>query len=153
MNPVSIIAQTPEPIFAEMISGSSRKVRETLFSKMGIKSKAKSVGIKLHEKRDERTKKLHEKLSSATSKGESEICSELIRTWLYGKRAMLKSALDFLGVANDDGLVESDLDFFKEMSEERSRELVNHLSKSFEREEIKIYLSFVEVPFVDKIVN
>jgi len=66
---------------------------------------------------------------------------------------MLKAALDFLGVENDFGLVEVETDFFKELSEEKVSGLYNKLKNDFPKDEILIYLVFMEAPFLDKVVG
>ncbi len=146
MDPVLITAAMSEATFAEVITSSSRKLREILFAQMNVKQKKKNLGLHVHEKRDERIRKLHEKLKQASGQREADICRELVRTWLYSKRAMLKAALDFLGIANEDGLVDTEIDFFKELSLERAGELKTHLEKDFPPEHVKIYLEFIEVP-------
>jgi hypothetical protein len=123
MDPVLIAASMSEATFAEVIKSSSRQLREILFSQMHVKYSAKKPGLHIHGKRDERIRKLHEKLKQVSGQREIDICRELVRTWLYSKRAMLKAALDFLGVPNQDGLVDAEIDFFKELSLERVREL------------------------------
>ena len=83
----------------------------------------------LHGKLEERTKKLHERLKAAQTQQEDKLCEELVRNWLYTKRPLLKSTLDHLGVKNDNGLVEEEPTFFKELTVEKVTELVNLLKK------------------------
>jgi len=149
MDPVLITASMNETTFAEMVSCSSRQIREILFSQMNIKPKKKSLSLKVHEKRDERVRRLHERLKTAAGKKESDICRELIRTWLYTKRPMLKSALDFLGIENEDGLVSIETDFFNNLSADKVKALKEHLEKSFPLEHALIYLQFMEVPHLE----
>ena len=56
------------------------------------------------------------------------MCEELVRNWLYTKRPLLKATLDHLGVKNDNGLVDEDPVFFQELSAEKVKELVTHLT-------------------------
>ena len=51
---------------------------------------------------------------------------------------------------NDDGLVEVETDFFKELPEKKVGELVKHLDGKFPRDAVLIYLNFMEVPHLDK---
>jgi hypothetical protein len=151
MSPVEQIAGMSESTFSEVMKASPRKVREMLFSRLGIKAKKKSVGIKVHEKQELRVRKLHERLKESKTDAETELCEELIRNWLFTKRPMLKSALDFLEVKNDDGLVEEETTFFEELEEEKVKALVAHLvdDGGYSPEEIGIYLRFVNVPHLD----
>lgn len=148
MNSTAIIAHISDQTFAEMIRCCSRQVRETLLTRLGIKAKNSGVTLQLGQKREEQVRKLHEKFKQSDSKAELDVCQEIIRNWLYTKRPMLKAALDFLGVPNQDGLVETELDFFKDISEAQAKSLFEHISKDFAPEHVWIYLNFVEVPSV-----
>lgn len=151
MDSIAITAAMSETTFAEIMSCASRKVREVLFAQMSVKAKKKGLTLKVHGKRDERVRKLHERLKVASGTRENEICQELIRTWLYTKRPMLKSALDFLKVPNEDGLVDTELDFFADLTLDQVLSLKSHLETQFLSEEVKIYLNFVNVAHLDKL--
>ncbi len=146
---LTMVAAMSEPTFAEVIASSPRKIRETLFSRLNIKAK-KQIGLNVHGKLEERTKKLHDRLKSAQSTQEDKLCEELVRNWLYTKRPLLKTTLDHLGVKNDNGLVEEEPTFFKDLSPEKVKELVDLLQKDHPAEHIKLYLGFVGVPHVDQ---
>ena len=148
MDPIALISQTSEPTFAAMVASCSRKVRDTLYARLGIKSQTSGVTLQLGKKRDDQVKKLHERFKNSDSKGESDVCQEIIRNWLYTQRAMLKETLDFLKIPNQDGLVETELDFFKNLSESDAKAVFKHVASKFEPEHVWIYLNFVEVPNV-----
>ncbi len=152
MDPIALTGQISDATFAEMVQSSSRKVREVLYSQFGIKTK-KKFSANLQERRDERVRKLHERLKTGSTKQEAEVCRELIRNWLYGKRPLLKSTLDFLEVPNDNGLVEIELDFFTNLHEDKVEALVKYLCTQFQPEHVAIYLRFVEVPHLDKFLT
>jgi hypothetical protein len=142
---VSMVAGMSEDTFAEVIAASPRKIRETLFARLNIKAR-KQIGLRVHGKLEDRTKKLHERLKSAQSSQEDKLCEELMRNWLYTKRPLLKATLDHLGVKNDNGLVDEDPVFFKEMTAAKVGELVGVLKASHAPEHIRLYLAFVGVP-------
>ncbi len=142
---VSMVADMTEDTFAEVISASPRKIRETLFARMNIKAK-KSIGLKVHSKLEERTKKLHDRLKQSQSEQENRLCEELVRNWLFTKRPLLKATLDHLGVKNDNGLVDEEPEFFKELTNDKVKELRSVLEKEHPAEHIKLYLKFVGVP-------
>ena len=102
---VGLVNKMSAQTFAELVAASPRKTRETLFQRLGIKAK-KTIGLKVHGKLEDRTKKLHEKLKGADSEQENRLCEELVRNWLYTKRPLLKATLDHLGIKNDNGLVD-----------------------------------------------
>ena len=148
---VTMVAAMTGPTFAEVIGASPRKIRETLFARMNIKAK-KQIGLKVHAKLEERTKKLHERLKTASTSQEDKLCEELVRNWLYTKRPLLKATLDHLGVKNDNGLVEEDPTFFKDLTTEKVQELVDLLKKDHPPEHIKLYLGFVGVPHLETVI-
>lgn len=146
---ISLVANMSEVTFQEVIQSSPRKIRETLFGRLGIKAK-KSVGLKVHGKLEDRSKKLHEKLRGATTPEEAQLCEELVRNWLYTKRTLLIDTLDHLGVKHDAGLVDEEPTFFQELAEDKVKALVAHLrSKGHGDEVISAYLFFVKTPHLD----
>lgn len=142
---VSMVATMSEDTFAEVIASSPRKIRETLFARLNIKAK-KQIGLKLHSKLEDRTRKLHVRLKEAQTAQENTLCEELVRNWLYTKRPLLKATLDHLGVKNDNGLVDEEPTFFKELTAEKVNDLVNVLKADYPVEHIRLYLAFVGVP-------
>ena len=149
---IDLVSEMGGDTFQEIITSSPRKIRETLFGRMGIKAKKKKVGIRVHGRLEDRAKKLHVRLKDGTTDQENELCGELLRNWLFTQRPLLKATLDHLGVANDNGLIEEDPEFFKELEEDKVKDLVKHLrAGEFTDESIKVYLTFVETPFLDKV--
>lgn len=161
MENVTATAQMPEHIglvsnmtldtFQEVIAASPRRIRETLFGRLGIKAKKRGVGIQVHGRLEERARKLHERLKSGSSQQENELCSELLRNWLFTKRPMLKAALDHLGIQNDNGLIEEEPTFFQELDEAKVKELWAALTAEFPAEHARLYLAFVQTPHLDKV--
>lgn len=152
MNFNDLISKISFTTFDEVIQIAPRKVRESLFSHYGIKTKGIVTLSKIKEKKEDRLKKLHEKLKLATNPKEQEFLKELFKNFLFTKRPMLKSALDFLGVKNDFGFVDEEPEFLRTLTKDKVLELYQHLLKEFPKDEIFIYLSFMEVPFVNEII-
>lgn len=146
-----LIARISFPTFSEIISVSPRKVRESLYSHYNIKSKSGITLAALKAKKDDKNRKLHDVLKDATNPREQEFIKELFRNWLFHKRPMLKAALDFLGVPNENGLIDIEPEFFKELDEQKAKELVAYLLKEFPQDEVLIYLHFMEVKKLEKI--
>jgi hypothetical protein len=153
MDPILMTGQMSDHLFDEVIAASPRKVREMLFSRLGIKPKKSFTLRAFSDRKSEQNRLLHRALTKDATQREADVCKELIRAWLYTKRPLLKSALDFLGIPNDDGLVEVETDFFKELKKDKAQSLVEHLYKSFPKDEVNLYLNFVEVPFMDELVK
>lgn len=153
MEYINLVTQMSESRFAEVVDAAPRRIRETLFGRLGIKAK-KSIGLKLRGKREERTRKLHVRLKDGSTKAENDLCEELLRNWLYTQRPLLKDTLDYLEVANDDGLIEEEPTFFQELEEDKVKALVDHLKgKDHEDEAIYLYLGFMAVPHLDKVAS
>ena len=145
MSAISIISDIQPDLFSVILETSPRQVREVLFSRFGVKAKKKYGMKSFAERRKEKAVKLQDKLKACESEQEQELCSELIRNWLFTKRPMLKAALDFLKIENNDGLVEKDLDEFGKLNKSDAEALLNHLSETFPKEEALIYLQFMGV--------
>ena len=132
--------------FSEVMGVAPRKVREALYSRYNIKTKSSGLLSALKGKKEERTKKLHDSLKAAQAPRELEFLKELFRNWLFHQRPMLKDTLDFLEVKNDNGLVEVETDFFKNLNEKKVSELISHLTSKYPKDAIRIYFTFMEVP-------
>lgn len=153
MNFNELITKISFTTFADVIAVSPRKVRESLFSHYGVKNKKRTLLSSIKEKKEQRVKHLHTILQTADNPKEQEFLKELFRNWLFHQRPLLKATLDFLDVKNDNGLVEIETDFFKELTEKQVEDLVAHLTPNFPKDAILIYLTFMEVPYLDKKLN
>jgi len=149
---LEVLAQASANQVDAILQASPRKVREVVFSKLGIKS-AKNPLAKLRQmkEQDNKAKLFQEKLRNGHGGINLEqldkLCEELIRAWLFTKRDLLKATLDYLKIPNDNGLVEIELDFFEKLSKQEAQDLVAYLTaQGFEKEHISIYLNFVKVP-------
>jgi F0F1-type ATP synthase delta subunit len=148
----SLLQKISFETFSDVIGKSPRKVRESLYSHYGIKTKAPSVLKSVKDKKQQRVQNLFSILQNAQNPKEQEFLKELFRNWLFHQRPMLKAALDHLGVENDFGLVEIETDFFKELDESKIKQLIATLEPEFPKDAIKIYLTIMEVPHVEKYV-
>ena len=144
MNSIHLTAQLSDQAFADMLASSPRQVREVLFSKFHIKSDLVKNTISPVAKRFERARLLKERLGIAKSAQENQLCQELIRNWLFTKRPMLKAAMDFLNVPNDNGLVDSEENIFSKLESTKLEELKNYLVQNFSEEEVNTYLNFMQ---------
>ncbi|MCP4498379.1 MAG: hypothetical protein GY822_00225 [Deltaproteobacteria bacterium] len=149
MDYIALVTKVSEDKFIEVVSSAPRKIRETLFGRLGIKAK-KRVGLKLHGKLEDRSRQLHARLKEGKSSEENDLCEELLRNWLFTKRPLLKATLDYLEVKNDDGLVDEEPAFFQELAEEKVAAMIEYLKgEGFAGEEIYVYLAFMSVPHLD----
>lgn len=154
MEYIGLVGALSEETFQDVIAASPRRIRETLFGRLGIKAKKKTVGVRVHGKLEERTRKLHARLKEGTSKQEDDLCEELLRNWLYTQRPLLKATLDHLGVPNDNGLIEEEPTFFQELEAAKVQELVDALrQQGFADEHIWVYLRFVKTPHLDQVLQ
>ena len=147
---VSFVKKVSLTTFSDIISISPRKVRESLFAHYGIKNKDRSILSSVKAKKEQRIKHLYDVLQQATKPKEQEFLKELFRNWLFRQRPLLKATLDHLGIENDNGLVEVETDFFLKLNDKQVNDLVNHLKPNFDQDAILIYLTFMEVPHLEK---
>lgn len=139
-----VLAQQSREHLQAILAASPRKAREEVFRRLGIKPKASS-GFRLAGKAEARVERLHETIVSDKPLDE-ELLAELVRGYLYNCRPMLKDALDFLDVPNNDGLTDAELDFVQELPKDRTDALRDHLRGSHSDEDVNLYLSFLGVP-------
>lgn len=150
MNYNELLKKISLETFSDVLSVSPRKVRESLYSHYGIKNKSPMALTSIKDKKEQRVKSLFATLQSANKPKELEFLKELFRNWLFHQRPMLKSTLDFLGVENDNGLVETETDFFKTLNDSKIKELTTKLKTEYPSDAILIYLSVMEVPNLEK---
>ena len=146
MNAIELTSEVSDNLFLGILECSPRHVREVLFSRFGVKSKKKYGAGNFAQRRAAKAGMLHAKLKEGSSKEEEELCHELLRNWLFTKRPMLKEALDFCDIENDNGIVEHDLDKLEKLSKSEVAELRTQLEKTYPAEEVLIYLKFMDVP-------
>lgn len=150
MNYNELLKKISLDTFNDVMNVSPRKVRESLYSHYGIKQKSSMVLTSVKEKKEKRIKNLFDVLKKADKPKELEFLKELFRNWLFHQRPLLKETLDFLEVKNDNGLVDVETDFFKELSEQKVDELISKLKGNFSNDAIMIYLTVMEVPHLEK---
>lgn len=150
MNYNDLLKKISLDTFSDIVNKAPRKVRESLYSHYGIKQRSSLVLISVKEKKEQRIKNLLATLQKAEKPKELEFLKELFRNWLFHQRPLLKETLDFLDVKNDNGLVDVETDFFKDLSASKVSELVAKLKESFPTDAIMIYLTVMEVPHLAK---
>ncbi|MEO1233748.1 MAG: hypothetical protein AAFZ18_33105 [Myxococcota bacterium] len=129
---------------SELLSASPRKLREEMFRRLGIKAKGRS-GFKLASKGDARAGRFGEVLASDTEI-DDEILDELARNYLFGRRELLGDALDFLGIEHNEGLTDSELDFFEELEAEKESELRGLLAgRGHEAKDVDLYFALMRL--------
>lgn len=131
--------------FQQLISASPKKFREEIFRRAGIRVKADPFSLKSSGKSEMRTQKLHTALKEGLDLDEN-VLEELIRNYLYTRRAMLADALDHFKVPHDNGLTDSDLDFVQKLPPEQGRALREMLAAKHDGRDVDLYLAFMNVP-------
>ncbi len=135
--------------FAEILSASPRKARETYFHRHSVRAPQRASRLpKPGAKNELRTQGLYEVLQSAE---DDQMAEEILRSWLLTKRTMLAKALDHLGIAHKEGLTESDeVSKFEKLGVKELRALIAALDGVAPKDEVMIYLKFMGAPDVDK---
>lgn len=130
--------------FLEIYSACSRKIRNML---EGIylkkRKKGRKVSLRAGKKKVESAISVRNGIVEAQ---EEQMAEEIFKTWFYTKRDLLKAALDFFGIENEDGITESDLDELEQASAEKVTELKTKLlAKGIDLKDLAIYLAFMKV--------
>ncbi len=139
-----LLQQTTER-FNEIVFASPKKFREELFRRAGVKAKkGGAFALSNAKKNAVRVEKLLASMQDGADLPD-ELLAELIRNYLYTKRALLAEALDFFEVEHDEGLTDADLDFIEELPEERVTQLRGILERSHDKDDVELYLRFMNV--------
>jgi len=147
---LELLEKISDEKFAEIYSSCSRKIRNMI---EGIYCKKSKKGRKVS------LRALKDKSGVSTTvknglilSGDDQTADEIMKTWLYGKRDLLSTALDFFDIKNDDGITEQELDAFEEASKEKLEELTAHLEeKGFELYDIAIYIAYMQPEHFDEV--
>lgn len=131
--------------FQEIYSLAPRASRQIIAKRCGVKKNTKGSIAGMKERNEKLIKDIYDAM---LLHNDHQLAEQLIRNWLYNKRPMLKAALDYMNIPNEDGLTENDLDAFETMNEEECKKLQDTLAKDFPAEDVYIYLKFLNVPHV-----
>lgn len=130
---------------AEIYGLCPRRVRNMLEGKYG-KGKVHSgrqVSLKFGKNRSQEALSVR---SGIVAGNDTQMAEELIKTYLYTKRPMLKDTLDYLGLPNDNGITDGELDLLEKASPETLSALIAVLrEKGHGLEDIAIYFAFTKV--------
>ena len=143
--PLTLIGRIPEEKFAEVYSACPRKIRNYLEGMFAKKIRKGGRKVALKTARDRVLEALAVR-DGIQAEGNTQMAEEVLKTWLYTKRPMLKATLDFFGVPNEDGITTKDLDALEKAEPARLDELIDHLAAGgFPLAEVAVYLAFLKV--------
>ena len=130
--------------FGAVFMSSTRAARDVYFRRLGVKApKKRSSGLgRAKDKNAVRIGKLHEVLGEHD---DEEMLEEILRTHFLGKRELLASALDHLGIEHEAGLTDSeDVKKIADMGAPELRKLVASLRERATDDDIALYLEFMD---------
>lgn len=143
--PTELLERESAERFQAILAASPRKFREEVFRRAGIKGKGNTTfSLKSNPKSEERYQKLYEAIQAGLEL-DDEVSEEIIRNYFFTRRPLLAEALDFLGVAHDQGLTNEDLDFIAELPEEKGTELRALLQRSHDQADVDLYLGYMNI--------
>ena len=146
MEYLELIGHVPEKKFAEIFAALPRKNRITLEALFGTRRKKKSSNKTFSLKAKKPTVNAGAIHTAVKLQGDNETAGEILRTYLFKHRTMLRIALDSVGIENDDGITNQDLDELTGLSKDKVEKLAKLLVKEgFSPEDVAIYLVFMEV--------
>ncbi len=132
--------------FVDIYYTSTRKLRnmvEGLYHKKVKKGGGRKVSLTSSKDRVETAASVQHGILAALDEYMAE---ELLKAWLFTKRTMLVTALDFFGVEHEDGLTDKDLSAFEKADVATLEKLVAELkAKECLVEDIAIYFQFMHI--------
>ncbi len=143
--PQELIAQLDTDRFQQVLAASPKKFREEVFRRAGIRTKSGAFSLKTEPKNEVRTQKLLAAIKEGIDLGEG-VAEELIRNYLYTKRAMLSDALDHFKVTHDNGLTDEDLSFVEKLNPEEGKKLKSELASKYGEPDVDLYFAFMNIP-------
>jgi hypothetical protein len=143
--PHELIAQLEPDRFQEILAASPKKFREEVFRRAGIRTKTGAFSLKTEPKNEVRTQKLLTAIRDGLDLGEG-VAEELIRNYLYTRRAMLSDALDHFKVSHDNGLTDEDLSFVEKLNPEEGKKLRTELAQKYGDHDVDLYFAFMNIP-------
>lgn len=127
--------------FLEIYNASSRRTRNMLEGMYARKAK-KGRMVSIKSGKNKKAIALSVK-TGIHAKGDDQMAEELLKNWLYHKPTLLKAALDFFGIENENGITEQELDPLLEADAETLSSMMDELTGSgHDPEEVAIYLAF-----------
>lgn len=143
MNAVlQILRDMDEACFQKVFAVSPKKLREEIFRLAKIKVRGGTFVLKSSGKNEQRIRKLYQAVQTGFNL-ESQYCEELIRNYLFTRRALLGDALDQFNIPHEDGLTDSELDFFGELSAEEKDKLRSKLAETHDKADVDLYIQFM----------
>ncbi len=138
-----IIERLGEDKFAAIFNGLTRKMRTMLESMFVKKRKGRLVSLKSRKKdRPQAAKKVWLGLQDESG---NQYADEILRAYFFERRELLKTALDFFEIPNEDGITNQELTALEQADAETLRTLFDALvSKEFDPLDIALYLVFLK---------
>lgn len=136
----AVIEALPEPVFRDMYRGISRKVRNLLEGR--LLPRRSGAGV-FSLKADTPDSRIPEVKRAVVRSGKQELAEELLKAYLIERRPMLKIALDAVGVPNDDGLTDHELDPIRDADAATVGGIVDEIVKRFPASDAALYFAFL----------
>ena len=140
-----LLERLSDELMAEIYALCPRRVRNMLEGKYGHGKprNGRQVSLKFGKNRAQEALTVR---AGIVAGGDTQMAEELIKTYLYGKRPLLKDTLDYLGLPNEDGLTDGELDVLEQATPETLRALFAVLrEKGHSIEDIALYFAFTKV--------
>jgi hypothetical protein len=142
-DPQALLERCSREALERIVLSSPKKLREELFRRAGLKGKGGAFSLRAAAK-EGRAAKLYDRLHEGLQLS-SELCEEVIRQYLYGRRDLLAAALDHFEIPHEDGLTNSDVEFMQTLKPAQVTKLRQVLA-SYDPEDVALYLGFMGVP-------
>jgi len=143
LKPHHIIERMDETRFSELFSECTRKTRHTLESVFSKKRRGKPVSLKSALDRKTGVQGVHAGLKLEKHE---KYADELIKAYFYERKPLLKIALDFFAIPNEDGITTEELDALVDAPVEKLDELGKQIATAGIAEaDYALYLVYLQV--------
>ncbi len=138
-----IVERLGEDKFSEIFNGLSRKMRTMLESMFTKKRKGRMVSLKSRKKgKGQAVKQVWRGLQDENA---NQYADEILRAYFFEHRDLLKTALDFFEIPNEDGITNQELTALEQADTETLQKLFDELkSKDFSVLDISLYFVFLK---------
>ena len=139
-----IVRALSAPRFATVFAASPRRARDACLHRHRVRAESQRALSRPGARAEARVGQLHARLREVE---DEEMCQELLRAWLMGRRPLLVAALDHMGIPHQDGLTDSDdVSRIGKLEGQDLNAMIAALANAGESWEVTTYLRFMHAP-------
>jgi len=139
----ALVGLIPEAKFEQIFHGLQRKTRISLEAAFGKRVKVRGNLFSLKPKLSVPVLQIRDGIAAEKEK---PLAEELLRAYLYKYKPMLKQALDFVNIPNEEGITTEELDPLIKLAADKTDELAKALvAAGHDPENIALYFLYIKM--------